>query len=106
MLKIFCGFKKNAKIPPLLIPILPCSLKINPRCNGLFVPVMTDQKACLFCKKFNRENFFISKTTREEIILNIKVTWIDDKNWNEIENILIENQIQYEKINNLPFKDY
>lgn len=106
MLKIFCGFKKNAKLPPLLIPVLPCYAKTDPRCNGLFVPTMTNQKSCTFCTRFNKENFFANKTTREEILLNIKVTWIDDKNWENIEETLKQNEKEYKKYITLPFKYY
>lgn len=106
MLKIYCGFKKNAKLPPLLIPILPCFSKKDPRCNGLFIPTMTNQKSCTFCTRFDKENFFIPQTTREEILLNITVTWIDDTHWKTIKQILDYNEQQYKKSCNLPFKDY
>lgn len=75
MLKRYGGFKANAKIPPLLIPVIPCPLATSELCNGWFLPSMKGQRGCLHCLNHKVENCFDTKTTREAILLDLTVTW-------------------------------
>lgn len=97
MLNRFGGFKSNAKIPPLLIPAIPCSQKTNELCNGWFIPCQKGQKACLHCLGGGRQSTFPPKTKRQDIITDITITWHDDKNWSIVYKIISENEEEYKR---------
>lgn len=88
MLKRLGGLKANAKIPPLLLPVLPCLSKTNPHCNGYFLPMMSGQKACLYCLNYKKCNCFDAKTPREVIIMDIVVTWRSEQQWEQVEQTI------------------
>lgn len=97
MLKRLGGFKANAKLPPLLIPALPCQCKTNELCNGWFIPSMSGQKSCLHCLNYTIEKKFPINIKREQIVEDITVTWVNEKEWVTVRVIILENETEYNK---------
>lgn len=92
----FSGFKSNAKLPPVLVPVVPCQDRTHELCNGWFVPCMFGQKNCLHCLNYQVKNPFPSKVSRDVIITDITVTWQSEKEWCFVAKMLLKNKQDYE----------